>query len=542
MIRLGTAKCLRALALFLLALYIFNTVQIARLDKALEGGTPVQPGHSESRCALSALARYYASASLVWLGVIAGKRKGSERTRGMIVLCFILLQCLSRDEPSGQQLTASRDISTFGGSYSPRPFGSERISFRLHDPDRVPIPDKFSGVVGYRCRDKADLPSPLSTRTVLNFTTTITSNVKIVFVGDSISEQFAQALDASLLGPGFESTRLARTYRNGRENENVHTCFSVSAPVRGGGVFAFWRIATLMSASTRRAEFKCQHQWTTWNEGQAKRLIEHQYTEPDSRSVQHQLNYTVHNFDCIVMRIPHGWLKLPEITRERIVEAIDLASSHLGAETVIIPTLQFNNNVLSQSDWKALARINHMLRGIARDPPKKGKVKRILIQEFGNFTSQVIYANAKSLGMIEELPDFSKKDWQLKDSDFLFKRLSAESFWAPSISMVCADKTFETTNDKGQTVDDCIRSKISRDGIHWCVEYLGPRYSASVACLLGCVYNTGEKSPGQKSLRQCEKACNDQFMSISPVDERWINEMRLYSRSIVDRSAPIPES
>ena len=439
MIRLVTAKCLRIFAIFLLAVYIFNAVQIARLGKALGGGVPVQPGYSESRCALSDLARHYASASLLWLCVIAGKRRGSERTRGTIVLVSVLssimIHPISR-EPFGQ-LIASRDISTFE-SYSPRFFGNERISFRLHDPDLEPIPDKFSGVVGYRCSDKADLPSPLSTRTVLNFTTTITSNIKIVFVGDSISEQFAQAVDASLLGTGFESNRLARTYRNGRQNENVHTCFSVSAPVRGGGVFAFWRIATLMSASTRHSEFKCQHQWTTWNEGQAERLIEHQYTELDARLVQNQplVNYTVNEFDAVVMRIPHGWLKIHELTKERIVEAIDLASSHLGAETVIIPTLQFNNNVLSQSDWRSLARINHILRGIARDPPKMGKAKRILIQEFGNFTSQVIFANAKSLGMIEELPDFSTKDWQLKDSDFLFKRLSAESFWAPSISMV----------------------------------------------------------------------------------------------------------
>ena len=301
MCRISTVKYLRMFALVLLALYIYNAVQIARLGKAPDGGTPVQPGYSESRCALSALTRYYASASLVWLGVIASGRKRLERTLGIIVLCLIL-QCFGR-EPLGQQLTASRDISAFE-SYSPRAFGQERISFRLHDPGRVPIPDKFSGVVGYRCRDKADLPLPLSSNTVLNFTTTITTNIKIVFVGDSISEQFAQALDASLLGPGFESNRLALTYRNGRENENVHTCFSVSAPVRGGGVFAFWRIATLMSASTRHSEFKCQHQWTTWNEAQAERLIEHQYTEP-----QNQLNYSVHQFDAVVMRIPRKSLR-----------------------------------------------------------------------------------------------------------------------------------------------------------------------------------------------------------------------------------------
>ena len=57
--------------------------------------------------------------------------------------------------------------------------------------------------------------------------------------------------------------------------------------------------------------------------------------------------------------------------------------------------------------------------------------------------------------------------------------------------------------------------------MHWCVETIGGRYSASIACLLGCVYNGGDEK-GIHDIRKCEQACNDQFMSLFPVAERWI--------------------
>lgn len=76
--------------------------------------------------------------------------------------------------------------------------------------------------------------------------------------------------------------------------------------------------------------------------------------------------------------------------------------------------------------------------------------------------------------------------------------------------------------------------------MHWCVETIGGRYSASIACLLGCVYNgSGEMGGGEEefnttkeNVRQCERECNEQFMSLFPVAERWIgSDTTLYARS-----------
>ena len=66
--------------------------------------------------------------------------------------------------------------------------------------------------------------------------------------------------------------------------------------------------------------------------------------------------------------------------------------------------------------------------------------------------------------------------------------------------------------------------------MHWCAETLGPRYSASVACLLGCVYNEDtnhqyeaalghEKTRIMNTMRQCEIECNQRYMSLIPVEK-----------------------
>mmetsp|Transcript_14719 Transcript_14719/g.26619 ORF Transcript_14719/g.26619 Transcript_14719/m.26619 type:complete len:153 (-) Transcript_14719:87-545(-) len=117
-------------------------------------------------------------------------------------------------------------------------------------------------------------------------------------------------------------------------------------------------------------------------------------------------------------------------------------------------------------------------------------------------------------------------------------RLSAATYWYPSTAMVCAERTYERLNEKNETVEDCVRNKISRDGAHWCVENMGARYSASVACLLGCVHNGSGPSADDlqdvEMVRRCEQSCNDRFMSILPVEEEWIEsqKMALFSKSV----------
>jgi len=396
-------------------------------------------------------------------------------------------------------------------------------------------------------KDKADLPPSLSGRTILNFTTTIATDLKIVHLGDSLGQQFVQGFDASVLGKGYDAYRnvLQEYFYEGRVYS--HNCLSVAAPIRGGGISSYWRVTDLISKTNMRKEARCAKeelqlkQRVGWSMNQSISLVDHKfYALLESANQQSALDptpFSVGAFDCVVMRIPHGWMDIPDITRERIEEAIQLSHENLGVQTVVITTLPLNNNVLDASDWKGIQEINNIVRDIAKTwtaTPGQG-VQWILVQEFGDFTKQILWKNAQHLGyhMPENGVAHQQRDhgWELAGAHFLLDRLPLpKRKWPPSIPMVCAEKPLSKLEK------NCPRNKISSDGIHWCIETLGPRYAASIACLLGCVYNNeGKEARDEKDtvdVRKCEQECNDQFMSITPVDGRWIgSDTTIFART-----------
>ena len=58
--------------------------------------------------------------------------------------------------------------------------------------------------------------------------------------------------------------------------------------------------------------------------------------------------------------------------------------------------------------------------------------------------------------------------------------------------------------------------------MHWCAETIGARYSVSIACL---------RILRNETLWECEEECNEQFMTIAPVDAKWIDtNMTIFSK------------
>lgn len=445
-----------------------------------------------------------------------------------------------------------------------------RISYRLHNQIDESLPTKFLSVKPYMCgSDKAPLPSTLSHNTILNFTTTISTNLKIAHIGDSLSQQFVQGFDATLIGSIFEYNRnvLAEYFYEGKIYS--HNCLSVAAPTRGGGVSSYWRITDLLSKSNRQKEAHCAKeelqlkQRIGWSNTQSIQLVEHSYTldletsvvkkildTKVPQSIPRPIDMPVGSYDVAVLRIPHGWMDIVDITKQRIIEAIHLSHDNLGVDTVVITTLPLNNNVLTSNDWEGIYKINVIIRDVAMNwesirrvsSEKKRGVKYVLVQEFGQFTNEILWKSAQHLGIYNNISslDVDKKKqhnngWELSGTSFLLDRLPlAKRKWPPSIPMVCAQPP--GVNEKSNA---CIRNKISSDGIHWCIETLGSRYSASIACLLGCVYNGDVDSKEERrmknddtNLRECERECNEQFMSIKPVEKSWIgNGMTLFSQS-----------
>mmetsp|Transcript_13328 Transcript_13328/g.28923 ORF Transcript_13328/g.28923 Transcript_13328/m.28923 type:complete len:177 (-) Transcript_13328:1038-1568(-) len=165
-----------------------------------------------------------------------------------------------------------------------------------------------------------------------------------------------------------------------------------------------------------------------------------------------------------------------------------------------------------------------MLRLVAMNSRSGQNVTQplVLVLEFGNFTNQLLWTNARSLGVNVSDPRQVSGDtgWELKDN---VTTLMTSLDWGLRIPQVCADNINNTMTLK------CIRNYISNDDMHWCTETIGARFTAGLACLLGCALNncaSGDREANvgksMPSIDLCEKECNNRFMLLSPIDDKWI--------------------
>lgn len=396
---------------------------------------------------------------------------------------------------------------------------------------------------------------------------------------------------------------ILRAFINGviPELSGLHVCSSLSGPVHGGGIVGYYRLLDLPNKEGRKQYVYCKNEkgWS-WSDVRemldfdmerredgdvAKPLVRANSTHDSPHTTWYKSRLTgkgntsnqskthsVGNFNAIILRPPGpGWMKLHEITRERIIESIQLLHELFGVETVILTTLAFNNNVLTPRDWKDLLAVNQMIRDVADhwDNDVSG-VKFVMVQDFGAFTNEILWMNGRHLGynissleMQHQGYDTIPTEWENEGPIFLLHRIIMKDWkFNPSIPMVCNTppvcESFSVALPNGTTVrnidefcimnitadkSQCFFNRFSRDGMHWCVETVGPRYSASVACLLGCVYNGaanekyGNASYDDKmkiieGVKQCEGECNGRFMSLVPVNESWLNKTAsIYSES-----------
>ncbi len=214
-----------------------------------------------------------------------------------------------------------------------------------------------------------------------------------------------------------------------------------------------------------------------------------------------------------------------EITHDRLVEAVELSHELLGAETVVLMTIPFSNNVLTVEDMNVVNRINTDIRDIARGWHLRNStgVKHVLVQEYGTYHNHIIWTNAKHIGYNVSAPlTMTNEMFDTEGPSFLYDRLQISGQWKPSIAQVCSEQNWLRT-EKAK----CNRNSLISDGMHICPETLATRYGVAVACLIGCVHNRksvdNQEQHDENNLRACERECNEQFMSVMPVDESWID-------------------
>jgi hypothetical protein len=143
-----------------------------------------------------------------------------------------------------------------------------------------------------------------------------------------------------------------------------------------------------------------------------------------------------------------------------------------------------------------------------------------LVLEFGNLTNQILWTNARNLGLnvSDPLKVAHRHGWELKDNiTTLFQRMRVcAGDGCLHLPLVCAEYKH-----------DCLRNILSNDDTHWCTETIGSRFSAGLACLMGCALNecpNHEVNKTAESISVCERSCNDLFMSLNPLSPDLLNE------------------
>lgn len=411
-----------------------------------------------------------------------------------------------------------------------------RISFQLHDPTIVPFQDLFSpGSYGCKLGISDDgkgvrtgelPPSFLLGGTdsvtgnyhgrVLDFTTTISNSLKLLHIGDSVTLQMSEALD-EMMGAHVLKTRknLWEAFPGGEGGTLV-------SPTWGGGMHGAWRITALWSQGAQGGPDTKNKPGGGWNYHQVNPFKNHKYKyEGKNMTVDGKL-------DAIFMRVMHGWMSVEEITRERIIEAAEMAHKILGAETIIFLTVPFTNNVLTPEIYRGVSEINEMIWDIAINWHRHSTDKTtVLVMDYAQYSNHIIWQNARHLGyqnVSDPVTITDSKVFDREGPNFILQRLNATK-WNPSIAQVC-DKMPPAGSNNGY----CDRNFLIADGMHFCAEIVASRVGAALACLLGCVYNKRASSVTInnetiriQNIRSCEHQCNKQFMSVMPITESWIN-------------------
>ena len=398
-----------------------------------------------------------------------------------------------------------------------------KITIRFHSapPGSEPLRNASMGGA-YKCLPTLNgnttriqtLPPFLRDAGLFDFATTIHTDLKILFIGDSVAQQLSEAMDESLgiqfswnhNDTMFEKIGYRKLLDQGQFNQSQEI-LSISSPANGGGISSYWRMTDIWSEETKGNPLP-PSALGGWDDHQSALLL-------------NELPSADQMFDAVILMYNSWIMPVDPSVEDRYRDAIRLTRQSLGAKVLILVTYPSTRRVNSTSLWKNVTDTNHMLRRISaenNEQHENGKQNPLtLVLEFGNLTNQIQWSNAFSFGMnvsnpreISHLPDWELLD----DASLLFQRIKfCIKDGCNHMTTICSERVSETSN--------CIRNFISFDDTHWCTETIGARFSAGVACLLACAFEScgGEGSKSVESMSACETKCNNQFMALNPITD-----------------------
>ena len=251
---------------------------------------------------------------------------------------------------------------------------------------------------------------------------------------------------------------------------------------------------------------------------------------------------------------------------EAIHEAVELSFDRLGASTIILQTIPIQNNVNDINElvvanrriWKYAMEFqtNLTTKSALESTSKTNKNKKtaqealqhrrkILVMDLYSLSVASYLQNSIEIGIVGNDTagkDLKSKLFPLKSTDNPFHFLNQTLALSDKMKMkIPHRKEFNkgpiTKLPGGEVLymkighlcgdANCtVKSSITYDGQHWCMEQFAGRLNAGLACLTQCSLalnnNSGEfLGTVGETMSDCERSCNAQFMSLDPV--RWEN-------------------
>ena len=221
---------------------------------------------------------------------------------------------------------------------------------------------------------------------------------------------------------------------------------------------------------------------------------------------------------------------------QSLEDLVDTTFVEIGASTLILQTIGINNNVNALSEvvianrriWEYAIEFEGKIvanstiassigdgSAAATPPPKR----QIFVMDIFAYSITLFLHQSMEIGLISR--DFgnelSKKMGNAADYDeYLNLTMSLSEAYNHTSPFrtgqgilhrkdghFCADKNCKTA------------SIVTEDGMHWCIDEMGERMNAGIACLIECGLKEGERNVMSKRL--CERTCNERYMNISPV-------------------------
>jgi hypothetical protein len=397
---------------------------------------------------------------------------------------------------------------------------------------------------------RGDTSPIFSQQNKLDFQTLISTPLKVLLMGDSVGIQFSQFLQDTA-GASHNNRKVLRyTWGN---HEGLH----IASPIRGGGAIAGWRITGMFgNKGMNNIKYMPNHGGGGWMEQDVRNirralaamsdksqnssditslssesslppsLCNNLEVEPNDgkegtpKIFDGQDNKTEcpeEDFDVVIQQIPFGWIGKPvtsHITYESIHELVQLSGKYFGAKTVILQTIPVNNNVIdmvAELDVVNNAILNYTNTYDFDD--NEMLVQKVLVMDLAKLSYELFAHNAAAMDMIA-LNTTEEINQSLADNSILHllnpllanRTKCCHPTYGQIIGFACSNKNIRYRH--------CYLTRYSADGMHWCMDKVGGRISGGIACLLKCV----EQDNRVSDLRDCEKQCNDKFMSLRSLE------------------------